>query len=55
MLAVALEQCVAINLTAVIWGTEIGYERMKNNTDGGVIINTASMAGILPVPFSPGE
>lgn len=46
-----MHQAVAINLTAVIAGTALGGERMS---DGGVIINIASMAGIVPVPLCPG-
>ena len=46
-------QCVAINLTAVINGTAMAYERMAGN-GGGVVINIASMAGIVPVPLTPG-
>lgn len=36
---------------AVITGTQLGYDRM---TEGGVIVNIASMAGIVPVPLVPG-
>ncbi len=44
-----------INLTATFWGTHVAAKHMKE-WDGGVIINTASYAGIMPyskgVPYS---
>jgi len=51
MTQLARPQTVAINLMAVITGTQLGYDRM---TEGGVIVNIASMAGIVPVPLVPG-
>ncbi len=43
---------VDINLGAVINGTRIAVREMKR-LKGGVIINTASMGGLLPMPGSP--
>ena len=43
---------VDINLTAVIDATRIAVREMKRGR-GGVIINTASMGGLLPMPGSP--
>ncbi|MEX2080403.1 MAG: SDR family NAD(P)-dependent oxidoreductase [Dehalococcoidia bacterium] len=45
-------QMVEINLSAVIDGTRIGVREMKRS-GGGVIVNTASMGGLLPMPDSP--
>eukprot|EP00123_Amoebidium_parasiticum_P012923 comp21661_c0_seq1/m.30464 comp21661_c0_seq1/g.30464 ORF comp21661_c0_seq1/g.30464 comp21661_c0_seq1/m.30464 type:complete len:245 (-) comp21661_c0_seq1:589-1323(-) len=44
-------KCVDLNLTSVIEGTYQAVELMKGR--GGSIINTASMAGIYPVPYAP--
>lgn len=41
-----------INLTAVIDGTRIAVREMQRGR-GGVIINTASMGGLLPMPTAP--
>jgi NAD(P)-dependent dehydrogenase (short-subunit alcohol dehydrogenase family) len=43
---------VAINLTAVIDATRLAVRDMRAH-GGGVIINTASMGGLLPMPDSP--
>ncbi len=43
---------VDINLTAVIDATRIAVREMRRGP-GGVIINTASMGGLLPMPNSP--
>lgn len=44
---------VDIDLTAVIDATRIAVREMKRAGKGGVIINTASMGGLLPMPNSP--
>ncbi|MBI2766068.1 MAG: SDR family NAD(P)-dependent oxidoreductase [Chloroflexi bacterium] len=44
---------VEIDLTAVIDATRIAVREMKKSREGGVIINTASMGGLLPMPGSP--
>lgn len=49
----AFEQVVAINLTAVIRGTQLGVIKMRELGRGGVIVNTASMGGLRPMPASP--
>jgi NAD(P)-dependent dehydrogenase (short-subunit alcohol dehydrogenase family) len=43
---------VDIDLTAVIDATRIAVREMRRSR-GGVIINTASMGGLLPMPDSP--
>ncbi len=43
---------VDINLTAVIEGTRQAVRAMQEGR-GGVIVNTASMGGLLPMPGSP--
>lgn len=43
---------VDINLMAVIEGTRQGVNALRE-TGGGVVINTASMGGLLPMPGSP--
>ena len=48
----AWTRMVDINLTAVIDATRIAVREMKR-ARGGVIINTASMGGLLPMPGSP--
>lgn len=48
----AWARVVDINLTAVIDATRIAVREMKR-ARGGVIINTASMGGLLPMPGSP--
>ncbi len=49
----AFARVVAINLTAVIRGTRLGVIRMRELGRGGVIVNTASMGGLRPMPTSP--
>ncbi|RDD43040.1 15-hydroxyprostaglandin dehydrogenase [NAD(+)] [Trichoplax sp. H2] len=49
------EKVLNINLNSVIRGTKLAMEAMstKNGGRGGIIINTASMGGILPMPSGP--
>ena len=49
----AWQRVVDINLTAVIDATRIAVREMRRTNKGGVIINTASMGGLLPMPGSP--
>ncbi|KAJ3218448.1 hypothetical protein HDU67_005544 [Dinochytrium kinnereticum] len=45
---------ISINLNAVIQGTELAIMQMtKQSPRGGVVINTASMAGFLPSALLP--
>ncbi len=44
---------IDINLTAVIEGTQQAVLAMQEQGRGGVVINTASMGGLLPMPGSP--
>ena len=44
---------IDINLTAVIEGTQLACQEFKKGGKGGVVINTASMGGILPMIDSP--
>ena len=47
------QKVIDINLTAVIDATRIAVREMRLSGQGGVIINTASMGGLLPIPASP--
>jgi NAD(P)-dependent dehydrogenase (short-subunit alcohol dehydrogenase family) len=49
------KEVVEIDLMAVIAGTQIAIDYMKKNGPDkeNVIINVASMAGLVPLPFSP--
>ncbi|XP_033016421.1 15-hydroxyprostaglandin dehydrogenase [NAD(+)] isoform X1 [Lacerta agilis] len=49
------EITVQVNLISVIRGTYIALEHMKtqNGHNGGVIVNVASLAGLMPVAFQP--
>jgi 15-hydroxyprostaglandin dehydrogenase (NAD) len=47
------ERLIAINLTAVIRGTRLGVEKMSELGRGGVLVNTASMGGLRPMPTAP--
>ena len=49
----AWELTVEINLTAVIAGTQLQVYHLRQQGGGGVIINTASMAALVPVPTTP--
>jgi NAD(P)-dependent dehydrogenase (short-subunit alcohol dehydrogenase family) len=51
--ASAWERTVAINLQAVIRATQLAVQQLRRQAGGGVIINTASMGGIEPMPASP--
>ncbi|KAI8917933.1 hypothetical protein BC831DRAFT_484448 [Entophlyctis helioformis] len=42
-----------IDLTAVILGTRLAMTEMVKQGKGGVIINTASLAGLYPQPLQP--
>jgi len=42
-----------INLEAVVIGTQVAMKEMRASSRGGVIINTASMGGIFPMPYNP--
>ncbi len=44
---------IDINLTGMIDGTRIAVREMRRTGQGGVVINTASMGGLLPMPGSP--
>ncbi|XP_053096144.1 15-hydroxyprostaglandin dehydrogenase [NAD(+)] isoform X1 [Pangasianodon hypophthalmus] len=49
------EKTVSINLSGVVRGTYLALDHMKkqNGGNGGVIINTASLAGLGPLPSAP--
>ena len=47
------KRMVDINLTAVIEGTRLAVRELRKYQRGGVVINTASMGGLLPMPNSP--
>ncbi|CAC5380750.1 HPGD [Mytilus coruscus] len=45
---------VDINLTAVIHGSLLAMEHMRNRSNsGGLILNVSSLAGVMPVSFCP--
>ena len=44
------EWCIDVNLKGVIWGIEAFVPRIKAHGEGGHVVNTASMAGLIPVP-----
>lgn len=44
---------IDINLTAMIDGTRIAVRDLRAAGAGGVVINTASMGGLLPMPTAP--
>ena len=47
------ERCFNIDLTAVIQAVQLEVQLMRSQGGGGVIISTASMGGLLPMPTSP--
>ena len=47
------EQTLAIDLKAVIQATQLEVQQLRQQGDGGVIVNTASMGGIVPMPTGP--
>jgi len=47
------QRCLAIDLKAVIEATQLEVQHFRKQGGGGVIINTASMAGLVPVSPSP--
>ncbi|KAF9099915.1 hypothetical protein BGX29_006891, partial [Mortierella sp. GBA35] len=47
------KKVIDIDLSAVIEGTRLGIEALKKQGEGGVIINTASLAGLYPQPRTP--
>lgn len=47
------KKMVDINLTAMLEGTAIAVRDFRKRGVNGVIINTASMGGLLPMPGSP--
>lgn len=49
----AWTRVVDINLVAVIDATRIAVRELRRAGRGGVIVNTASMGGLLPMPNAP--
>ena len=47
------QRTVAVNLQAVIGATQLEVQRMRKQGGGGVIVNTASMGGLVPMPTNP--
>jgi len=47
------ERTLAIDLAAVMRATQLEVQRFRAQGGGGVIINTASMGGIVPMPTGP--
>ncbi|XP_076102326.1 15-hydroxyprostaglandin dehydrogenase [NAD(+)]-like [Mytilus galloprovincialis] len=45
---------IDINLTAVVHGSLLAMDHMKNKSNrGGLIVNVSSLAGVMPVSFCP--
>jgi len=51
--ATAWERTLAVDLGAVMLCTQLEVQHFRKQGGGGVIINTASMGGIDPMPTSP--
>jgi len=47
------KKVIDIDLSAVIEGTRLGIEALQKQGTGGVIINTASLAGLYPQAMTP--
>ena len=47
------EAVLEIDLRAVILGTQLAVQQLRRQGGGGVIVNTASMAGLVPTGASP--
>ena len=47
------KKVIDIDLSAVIEGTRLGIQAMREQGRGGVIINTASLAGLYPQALTP--
>jgi NAD(P)-dependent dehydrogenase (short-subunit alcohol dehydrogenase family) len=42
-----------IDLKAVIVGTQLALQQFEKQKTGGIILNTASLAGLVPAPYQP--
>ncbi len=51
--AMVWKRVIDINLAGVIDATRLAVRLMKASGRGGVIVNTASMGGLLPMPGAP--
>ncbi|KAJ8614465.1 hypothetical protein CTAYLR_000840 [Chrysophaeum taylorii] len=47
------QESVAVNLCAAISGTKSAAEIFREQGEGGCVINVASLAGVVPLPYSP--
>ncbi len=47
------KKTLAIDLEAVIVGTQLQIQLLRQRGGGGVIINTSSMGGLVPMPTTP--
>jgi NAD(P)-dependent dehydrogenase (short-subunit alcohol dehydrogenase family) len=47
------QRTVAVNLQAVIGATQVEVQHMRKQGGGGVIVNTASMGGLVPMATNP--
>jgi NAD(P)-dependent dehydrogenase (short-subunit alcohol dehydrogenase family) len=47
------QRIIAIDLTAVVDATRLAVRKMRRIGTGGVIINTASLIGLWPMPSAP--
>lgn len=44
-------RAVAVNIQGVVNGARAAYDQMLTQPDGGWIVNTASLAGLMPAPW----
>lgn len=44
---------IAVNTSGVVMGTRAAVEAFREHGEGGVVVNTASIAGLGPLPFDP--
>ena len=47
------KKVIDIDLTAVVEGTRLGIQVLREQGRGGVIVNTASLAGLYPQALTP--
>ncbi len=47
------ERTLEVNLKGVLLATQLEVELLRKQGGGGVIVNTASMGGLVPMPNSP--
>lgn len=48
-----VHRVISVNTSGVIMGTRAAVEAFREHGEGGVVVNTASIAGLGPLPFDP--